>query len=169
MLVTWIVVSLALVLAGLWLNESWFQSNWRTSQVAAVKRIDALINAVAEVGDQPDSGLSRADIGDIRADWRPIKEELVSGYGFRSWHKRGRSKNISQDRAAMALLTLANDGAAPLLDILSERGDGPLNKKTIDRIFEVLALDLDELAGKEPTTNGDNPGTASTSPMSEVS
>ncbi len=122
----------------------WRKSTWRTDQVDAVRRISRLVDRLVLILDEPDSGLTYDDIGDVAADWAPLRAELVHRYSFKSWITSSRKRHTLDDRFAHALWTLADKQIRPLNQHLDTRPDGPLSKSTIKTIFEVLSTDLNE-------------------------
>ncbi len=151
MLVALGVVIVVMMLFGLWLNRSWYQSTWRIDQVTAIDRIDQLINRVVELSEEPDSGLLAGDIGDLKGDWIPVRAGLTEEYGLKAWWQSGRKSHTLEDRRVQALWTLAIKGAKPLLQVLAHHPGGRLLDSTIDQIFDVLSTDLDELASNSVT------------------
>lgn len=151
MLVALGVITIVMVLFGMWLNRSWYHATWRVDQVTALERISRLIDRVVELSEDPESGLLASDIGDLKGDWVPIRAELAKGHGLKTWWQSGRKSHTLEDRRVQALWTLAFKGAKPLLQVLRQHPGGRLPEATIDQIFDVLSTDLDSLASNAVT------------------
>lgn len=131
---------------GWWIHRTWSNSTWRTDQAAAVRRIDSLIHRLAKLTETPGSGLTVADIGDVQADWEPLKIELKSRYGFKAWLQGGRKTHTLDDRFAHALWTLAYKKVKTLNSRLDANPTGPMSPETKTMVIDVLTTNLDEMA-----------------------
>lgn len=133
-------------LAGLVLYARWFRSNWRAEQIVAIGLIDRLIRRVILLANRPDSGLSAAEIGDLKGDWQRVSAELSSHHSFGAWIRSGRMNHAIEDPYARALSIFARRRVDPLHAVLHSQTDGRLQPYLVDEIFEVLSVDIDELA-----------------------
>jgi hypothetical protein len=142
-----LAVLIGVLIYGWWLYRTWSQSSWRTDQAAAVRRIDSLIDRLATLTETPGTGLTVADIGDVRSDWAPLKDDLESRYQFKAWLKTGRKAHTLDDRFAHALWTLAYKKVKHLNSRLDANSDGPMSRETKNLIIDVLSTNLDKIAG----------------------
>ena len=146
MIIASIVGLVICVAAALSVRLLWHQSDWRQEQIYSLDRIGLFVDAVIAVSKRQGSGLPPSDLGDLAGDWERVRSELAERYTFRAWLDSGRLTHTVQDRQARALSTLARQQTDPLLAKLTKPSVGPLKPTLIAEIFDVLTLDLDDLA-----------------------
>ncbi len=126
----------------------WARSNWRAEQIVAIGLIDRLIRRVILLANKPESGLSAAEIGDLKGDWQRVSAELSSHHGFVAWIRSGRMSHAIEDPYARALSVFARKRVDPLHAVLHSHSDETLQPYLVDEIFEVLSVNIDDLVSK---------------------